>query len=133
MPTLVKGGKGRRIPIAFAALVRVQIYLKHLRSKLQKLVSGSALFLDNWGEQYRENQLTRLVSKYLRCTGISKPAACNLYRHSTATPMHQNGADIRVVQDMLGHADISTTQIYTHVAINTPKEVYHQTHSFAQR
>ncbi|WP_304528932.1 tyrosine-type recombinase/integrase [Oceanicoccus sp. KOV_DT_Chl] len=53
--------------------------------------------------------------------------------HSTATLMHQNKADIRVIQEMLGHADISTTQIYTHVAINTLKEVYQETHPLAQR
>lgn len=128
-----KGDKDRCIPIAFSSLVWVQLYLKHVRPKLQKLDSGTALFLDNWGKQYRGSQLTRLVSKYVRRAGIRKPGACNLYRHSTATLMQQNGADIRVIQDMLGHADISTTQIYTHVAINTLKEVYNKTHPLAQR
>jgi integrase/recombinase XerD len=95
------------------------------------LDSGQALFLDNRGKRYREHQLTRLVAKYIHRSGIRKPGACNLYRHSTATLMHQNNADIRVIQEMLGQADISTTQIYTHVAINRLKELYHNTHPSA--
>lgn len=128
-----KGDKDRRIPIADSSLFWVELYLKHVRPQLQKLDTGAELFIDNHGKKYRENQLTRLVSKYVRRAGIRKPGACNLFRHSTATLMHQNGADIRVVQDMLGHADISTTQIYTHVAINTLREVYDKTHPLAQR
>lgn len=128
-----KGEKDRRVPIAQSACVWVQLYLKHVRPKLQQLHSGSELFLDNKGKKFREHQLTRIVSKYVQRAGIRKPGACNLFRHSTATLMHENGADIRVIQDMLGHADISTTQIYTHVAINRLKEVYAKTHPAAQQ
>ncbi|WKD51040.1 tyrosine-type recombinase/integrase [Microbulbifer spongiae] len=126
-----KGEKDRRVPIALSACTWVQLYLKHVRPKLQQLHSGSALFLDNKGLKFREHQVTRIVSKYVQRAGINKPGACNLFRHSTATLMHENGADIRVVQDMLGHADISTTQIYTHVAINHLKRVYAETHPAA--
>lgn len=127
-----KGEKDRRVPIAQSACTWVQLYLTHVRPSLQQLHSGSALFLDNKGLKFREHQVTRIVSKYVQRAGISKPGACNLFRHSTATLMHQNGADIRVVQDMLGHADISTTQIYTHVAINHLKKVYAETHPAAR-
>lgn len=128
-----KGERDRRVPIAEASCVWVAIYLKHVRPRLQNLKSGRTLFLDNKGLRYREHQLTRITAKYVRRAGVRKSGACNLFRHSTATLMHQNGADIRYVQDMLGHADISTTQIYTHVAINKLREVYSETHPAAQR
>ena len=128
-----KGERDRRAPIAEPSCVWIAIYLKHVRPRLQHLTSGRALFLDNKGLRYRAHQLTRIVSKYLRRSGVRKAGACNLFRHSTATLMHQNGADIRYVQDMLGHADISTTQIYTHVAINKLREVYADTHPAALR
>ena len=127
-----KGEKDRRVPIAQSACVWIQLYLKYVRPRLQQLPSGPVLFLDNKGLKFREHQLTRIVSKYVRRAGIRKPGACNLFRHSTATLMHENGADIRVVQDMLGHADISTTQVYTHVAINKLREVYAATHPAAR-
>lgn len=126
-----KGGQDRRVPVAAMACDLIMTYLDLGRPRLQRLHSGSALFLDNWGHRFRAHQLTRMVSKYVRRAGIKKAGACNLFRHSTATLMHENGADIRVVQEMLGHADISTTQIYTHVAINRLKEVYAKTHPAA--
>lgn len=128
-----KGGRDRRTPIAECSCTWVDIYLKHIRPRLQSLQSGQALFIDNRGLRYREHQLTRVASKYVKRSGVRKSGACNLFRHSTATLMHQNGADIRYVQDMLGHADISTTQIYTHVAINKLREVYAETHPAALR
>ncbi|NKI19331.1 tyrosine-type recombinase/integrase [Spongiibacter sp. KMU-166] len=127
-----KGEKDRRVPIAKSGCVWVQLYLTHVRPGLQQLDSGDALFLDNRGRPFREHQLTQIVSKYVRRAGIRKPGACNLFRHSTATLMHENGADIRVVQEMLGHADISTTQVYTHVTINHLREVYAKTHPAAR-
>ena len=127
-----KGEKDRRVPIAESACRWIQCYLDEVRPSFQKLDSGSALFLDNKGWKFREHQLTRLVSKYVKRAGIRKPGACNLFRHSTATLMHENGADIRVIQDMLGHADISTTQVYTHVVINKLREVYEKTHPAAK-
>ncbi|MCB1662671.1 MAG: tyrosine-type recombinase/integrase [Pseudomonadales bacterium] len=127
-----KGEKDRRVPVAQSACVWIRLYLLHVRPRLQQLYSGTALFIDDHGRQFREHQLTRIVSKYVRRAGISKPGACNLFRHSTATLMHENGADIRHVQEMLGHADISTTQVYTHVTINKLREVYNKTHPAAQ-
>jgi len=91
-----------------------------------------ALFLANDGLAFLEQQLTQLASTYVKRAGIEKRGACNLFRHGTATLMHENGADIRHVQEMLGHADISTTQIYTHVMINKLREVYDETHPAAK-
>lgn len=123
-----KGNKDRRVPIAQRACNWIQVYLNKVRATLATIESGATLFLDNEGLKYREQQLTYLASKYVKRAGIDKRGACNLFRHSTATLMHENGADIRHVQEMLGHADISTTQVYTHVTINKLKEVYYQTH-----
>lgn len=123
-----KGNKDRRVPIAKRACDWIQVYLNEVRPKLATIQSGATLFLDNEGLMYREQQLTYLASKYVKRAGIDKKGACNLFRHSTATLMHENGADIRHVQEMLGHADISTTQVYTHVTINKLREVYGETH-----
>lgn len=126
-----KGRKDRRIPIAKRARQWVQLYLTHIRPQLVGLHSGNTLFLNNKGVKYREHQVTRMASKYVRRSGVAKSGACNLFRHSTATLMHENGADLRHVQEMLGHADISTTQVYTHVTITKLREVYNETHPAA--
>ena len=89
------------------------------------------MFLDNNGHGFRAHQLSRLVSQYVKRSGVRTSGACNLFRHSTATLMHENGADIRHIQEMLGHADISTTQVYTHVTINKLRQVYLATHPAA--
>lgn len=86
--------------------------------------SDKTLFLDDHGRAYREQQLSERVSKYVRRAGVLKPGACNLFRQTTATLMHENGADIRHIQEMLGHAGLSTTQVYTHVTINKLREAY---------
>lgn len=127
-----KGDKDRRVPIARRACDWVQLYLERVRPNQAGIDSGLALFLANDGLAFREQQLTRLASKYVRRAGIDKRGACNLFRHTTATLMHENGADIRHVQEMLGHADISTTQIYTHVTINKLRETYKRTHPAAK-
>lgn len=126
-----KGGKDRRVPIARRACDWIRCYLKDVRPKLAKLESGQTLFLANNGKRLQEQQLTRIASKYVKRAGIKKRGACNLFRHATATLMHEAGADLRHVQEMLGHADISTTQIYTHVTIRKLREVYAQTHPAA--
>ena len=74
------------------------------------------------------NRLTQLVRDYVRASEIRKSGACHLFRHTCATLMHENGADIRFIQQLLGHADLSTTQIYTQVAIRKLKEIHTATH-----
>ena len=126
-----KGGRQRRVPIAGRALSMIRRYLRDVRPVLARLDSGSALFLDNDGKRFREQQLTRIVSRYKKLAGIDKPGSCNLFRHTTATLMLQNQADIRVVQELLGHADISTTTVYTHIALPHVQDVYQRTHPAA--
>jgi integrase/recombinase XerD len=85
------------------------------------------LFLHEFGEPFSKNRLTDLVKKYLRAAGIER-GACHLFRHAMATQMLENGADIRFIQAILGHAQLTTTEIYTHVMIVKLKEIHALTH-----
>lgn len=123
-----KGLKDRHLPIAGRACIWVQRYLNEVRPKFLSIDSGDVLFLSNKGLPLNPDQVGQMVGKYIRRSGIDKPGACHLFRHTAATSMLNAGADIRYVQEMLGHADISTTQIYTHVAINQLEKVYLRTH-----
>lgn len=87
----------------------------------------------NNGKPFRVAQLSELVAKYIKRAGVRKQGVCNQYRHAAATHMVDNGADIRHVQAFLGHADLSTTQVYVHVSMAKLKEVYNNTHPAAQR
>lgn len=127
-----KGQKDRRVPIARRASEWIVLYLQDIRPTFARLESGKALFLADDGLRFREQQLTRLASKYVKRAGIDKPGACNLFRHATGTLMHENGADILYVKEMLGHADVSTTQIYIQVSRRKLREVYAKTHPAAR-
>jgi integrase/recombinase XerD len=81
------------------------------------------VFLTDYGEPWVKNRLSGMVKKYLYHAGIDKPGVCHLFRHAMATHMLDNGADIRFIQAMLGHADISSTQIYTQVSIEKLREI----------
>jgi len=87
------------------------------------------VFLHEYGEPFRKNRLTDLVKKYIEATGVAKPGACHIFRHTMATLMLDNGADIRHIQAMLGHSQLNTTEIYTQVSIRKLKEVHALTHS----
>jgi integrase/recombinase XerD len=126
-----KGEKDRIVPIAQGAITLLQLYLTHIRPKLMTFESGNALFIDNRGKPYNGGQITALVSRYKARAGVMKPGASNLYRHTTATTMLDNGADLRVIQEILGHASISTTQIYTHVAVRKMCNEYQSSHPAA--
>ena len=81
-----------------------------------------------FGEPLHKNRLTDLVKKYIEQAGINKPGACHIFRHTMATLMLDNGADIRHIQMILGHSQLSTTEIYTQVSIRKLKEVQARTH-----
>ena len=91
------------------------------------------LFLTSLGERISDDHLSVLVGGYVRAAFPDRKGSCHLFRHSMATLMLQNGADIRYVQQMLGHADIKTTQIYTQVAIRELREVHARTHPSARQ
>jgi len=84
--------------------------------------------LHEYGEPFHGNRLTDLAKKYIQAAGVNKPGACHIFRHTMATLMLDNGADIRFIQAMLGHSDLSTTQIYTQVSIAKLKEIHALTH-----
>lgn len=126
-----KGSLDRRVPIAARALNWVRQYLKELRPSLMTLDSGDALFLGATGKRIRASKLSDMVGAYVRRSGVSKTGACHLFRHAAATAMLRNGADIRYVQEMLGHLDITSTQIYTRVTVMDLTRVYNDTHPAA--
>ncbi|GAB3036696.1 tyrosine-type recombinase/integrase [Bowmanella dokdonensis] len=126
-----KGFKDRYVPIARNACLWIYRYLKEVRPKFANSYSGKALFLANSGKPFRAAQLSELVAKYIKLSDIRKTGACNQYRHAAATHMVDNGADIRHVQEFLGHADLSTTQVYVHVSMTKLREVYNRTHPAA--
>ena len=123
-----KGRRDRRVPIAPRALAWVKFYLDEIRPRFARFDSGEALFIGNNGGRFSPPKLGERTSRYVKLAGINKRGGSTLFRHSTATLMLDNGADLRHVQEMLGHADIKNTQIYTHVAIGKLKEVYRRTH-----
>ncbi|WP_462163180.1 tyrosine-type recombinase/integrase [Pseudoalteromonas xiamenensis] len=127
-----KGDKDRIVPIAQEALDLVLNYKNAFRPKLVNFESGDYLFLDDKGKQFRGHQVTRLVNRYKHRAGVSKPGASNLYRHTTATTLLDNGADLLTVRNILGHASVSTTQVYTHIAVKKISEDYQQYHPSVQ-
>lgn len=126
----MREGKGRRdrvIPIGDRACAWVEKYL--LEARPQLVVGDSEyLFLTDYGLPLAPAFLAAKVRRYMRFAGIDKPGSTHLLRHAMATHMLENGADTRFIQAMLGHANLSTTQIYTHVSIEKLKEIHAATH-----
>ncbi|RXE85939.1 tyrosine-type recombinase/integrase [Pseudoalteromonas sp. A757] len=127
-----KGDKDRVVPIAQEALDLVLHYKKEFRPKLVNFESGDYLFLDDKGKQLRGHQVTRLVNRYKHRAGVSKKGASNLYRHTTATTLLDNGADLLTVKSILGHASLSTTEVYTHIAVRKMSDDYQKYHPAVQ-
>lgn len=133
-----KGMKDRLVPIGDRALRWLKKYVKECRDHLvlpgqdplADGLGGGTLFLNRFGAPYSANGMTNLVSRYAKRADLAggKAGSCHTFRHTMATLMLENGADLRHVQEMLGHEDISTTQIYTKVSIRKLKEVHQKTH-----
>ena len=123
-----KGKKDRMVPIGERALAWIKKYLVEVRPTLVVPPDGGTLFLTVLGEPLSRNRLGELVREYVEKAGIAKKGSCHLFRHTMATLMLENGADIRFIQEMLGHENLSTTQIYTQVSIRKLKEVHTATH-----
>lgn len=126
-----KGQKDRRVPISIRACQWLTFYLKVVRPRLANMQSIDYLFVNNSGRAFTPHSASDLVHKYLLASGVVDEGACCVFRHSAATHMLEEGADLRYIQEFLGHADISTTQVYTHVSIKKLKEVYLHTHPSA--
>jgi len=128
-----KGGKGRLLPVGSCALHWLETYLESSRPVLAINMHEQALFLSGYGERFSPGYIGNWVSRTMKAAGVTKKGACHLLRHSCATHMLENGADIRIIQQMLGHARLDTTQIYTEVSITTLRDVYNRTHPNAQK
>jgi integrase/recombinase XerD len=123
-----KGNKDRHIPLGDRAAVWIRKYLEESRPQLATEPDDKIAFLSNAGEPFTLDYLTELVRGYVDAAGIGKRGSCHMFRHTMATLMLEGGADIRFIQAMLGHADLKTTQIYTHVAIRQLQEIHRATH-----
>jgi integrase/recombinase XerD len=127
-----KGKKDRMVPIGEQAIAWIERYLSDVRAGLVVPPDGGVLFLTATGEELSPNRLTQLVRDYVNAANTGKKGACHLFRHTMATLMLENGADIRCIQEMLGHVELSTTQIYTQVSIRRLKAVHALTHPTAK-
>ena len=124
-----KGKRDRVVPIGARALLWVERYLYGVRPSFLGLEVNEYLFLGERGRELQQEQLGQIVKRCLILAGHDKPGlCCHLFRHTMATSMLENDADIRHIQSMLGHRDITSTQIYTHVAIGKLKEVHSKCH-----
>jgi len=131
-----KGDKERMVPLGVPAQQALQQYLKNGREVIAKTTTKSSplLFLGTGGRRLTRQRIWQLVGKAGLASGLAsgRHASPHMLRHSCATHMVENGADLRTVQTILGHADISTTQIYTHVALDRLKSVYAKHHPRAK-
>jgi integrase/recombinase XerD len=125
-----KGDKERMVPLGVPAQQALQRYLKDGREVIARGKSSSLLFLGTGGRRLTRQRLWQLVGNASVVSG--RHASPHMLRHSCATHMVENGADLRTVQTILGHSDISTTQIYTHVALDRLKSVYAKHHPRAK-
>jgi len=123
-----KGSKERIIPLGMKAREAVQKYLLHSRPRLLKNQTNDVLFLSRLGKKISRQSIWSVIKYYARKANIKKTIKPHTLRHTFATHLLEHGADLRSVQEMLGHSDISTTQIYTHVDKERLKSVHKQFH-----
>jgi len=123
-----KGKKDRVVPIGDRALDWIQRYVDEVRPRHVVEPDPGNVFLTRRGKPLRSNRLTELVHRYVARAGLAKTGSCHLFRHTMATLMLENGADVRYLQALLGHAQLSTTELYTRVSITQLKAVHQRTH-----
>jgi integrase/recombinase XerD len=126
-----KGRKDRMVPISERALAWMQKYVAQVRPQLVIDPDDGILFLTADGQGFGLTRITQLVRNYVAAARIGKQGSCHMFRHTIATLMLENGADVRVIQQLLGHARLETTQIYTQVSIRMLKRVHEKTHPAA--
>lgn len=128
LQTIGKGDKERIIPMGEVAIDWLKTYLRDSRPKLLKGQQSETVFLNDHGRPISRQGVWLLIKNLVRAAGIQKDVSPHTLRHSFATHILENGADLRIVQELLGHSDISTTQIYTHISKKRLTEVYDQFH-----
>jgi integrase/recombinase XerD len=123
-----KGGRDRIVPIAESSLAWVEKYLELVRPLLSQDKEQKTLFLSNSGRPIDHDAFVKRLKRYAKSAGVTKPVSFHKFRHAMATTLLDNGADIRSVQEILGHQSLASTQVYTKVAIRKLKEVHERTH-----
>ncbi len=123
-----KGSKERLVPLGRSAITAIAMYLHDLRPRLERGEGKGILFLNARGSALSRMGAWKIVRKHVERAGITKHVSPHTLRHSFATHLLEGGADLRAVQEMLGHADISTTQVYTHVNRDYLRTVHKQYH-----
>jgi integrase/recombinase XerD len=123
-----KGKKDRVVPLGKSVCELAQSYLTAIRPEWAGADRDKHLFLNRWGKGMDPNAVWHVVHKYARAAGIDKPVSTHTFRHACATHMLRNGAPIRQLQEMLGHASLETTQLYTRVTINDLRAMHRKFH-----
>lgn len=126
-----KGQKDRVVPIGDRALQWIRKYLNEVREELIIDPQETTLFITYQGSGFHPNKLTAVMRGYIKQAGITKNGSCHIFRHTMATLMLENGADVRYIQELLGHSSLETTQRYTHVSIQKLKDIHTATHPAA--
>lgn len=127
-----KGQRDRIVPIGERALQWIEKYILEVRAGLAVGQDDKALFLSLNSLRLSPGNVGKIVHEYIKQADINKSGACHLFRHTLATLMLDNGADIRFIQEMLGHVSLKTTQQYTHISIGKLSEIYNATHPAAR-
>ncbi|NLM40839.1 MAG: site-specific tyrosine recombinase XerD [Firmicutes bacterium] len=123
-----KGNKERIVPLGSHALRATELYVRHARPRLCKDYRERALFVNQRGQRLTRQGFWKIIKAWAKEAGIEKNITPHMLRHSFATHLLRGGADLRSVQEMLGHADLATTQIYTHLDKGHLRDVYRQAH-----
>ena len=127
-----KGKKDRVVPVGERALFWLERYWREVRPRLCQDTHTQTFFLTAYGEGFNPDVLSRMVSTWLRQAGLKRKGCCHVLRHACATHMLENGADIRYIQQLLGHELLDTTAIYTEVSIKQLQEVHARCHPGAK-
>ena len=127
-----KGSKERVVLMGEPAAIALRTYLEHGRPELTGKKRSNALFLNRYGQRFPERAVQKLLEKYASLASLKKRVHPHMLRHTFATHLLDGGADLRVVQELLGHARLSSTQIYTHVTKKQAKKVYLAAHPLAK-